>query len=145
MYKRQVLACVLGKLDTSRHTAAELDTLVQAHLGNLGFAVEVHEDAEDRERLRPMFVMGSSALDEEVPWAAHLAEEVLRETDFSDTERIRDILGQRRIAMEQAFASAGHSAAMARVASYYPVSYTHLDVYKRQDPCTPLQCGGRPR
>ena len=114
-----VLACVLGKLDTSRHTAAELDTLVQAHLGNLGFAVEVHEDAEDRERLRPMFVMGSSALDEEVPWAAHLAEEVLRETDFSDTERIRDILGQRRIAMEQAFASAGHSAAMARVASYY--------------------------
>ena len=114
-----VLACVLGKLDTSRHTAAELDTLVQAHLGNLGFAVEVHEDAENRERLRPMFVMGSSALDEEVPWAAHLAEEVLRETDFSDTERIRDILGQRRIAMEQAFASAGHSAAMARVASYY--------------------------
>ncbi len=114
-----VLACVLGKLDTSRHTAAELDTLVQAHLGNLGFAVEVHEDAEDRERLRPMFVMGASALDEEVPWAAHLAEEVLRETDFSDTERIRDILGQRRIAMEQAFASAGHSAAMARVASYY--------------------------
>ena len=114
-----VLACVLGKLDTARHTAAELDTLVQAHLGNLGFAVEVHEDAEDRERLRPMFVMGSSALDEEVPWAARLAEEVLRETDFSDTERIRDILGQRRIAMEQAFASAGHSAAMARVASYY--------------------------
>lgn len=114
-----VLACVLGKLDTSRHTAAELDTLVQAHLGNLGFAVEVHEDAENRERLRPMFVMGSSALDEEVPWAARLAEEVLRETDFADTERIRDILGQRRIAMEQAFASAGHSAAMARVASYY--------------------------
>ena len=114
-----VLACVLGKLDTARHTAAELDTLVQAHLGNLGFAVEVHENAEDRERLRPMFVMGSSALDEEVPWAARLAEEVLRETDFADTERIRDILGQRRIAMEQAFASAGHSAAMARVASYY--------------------------
>ncbi|MFR7404591.1 MAG: insulinase family protein [Coriobacteriaceae bacterium] len=97
-----VLACVLGKLDTARHTAAELDTLVQAHLGNLGFAVEVHEDAEDRERIRPMFVMGSSALDEEVPWAARLAEEVLRETDFSDIERIRDILGQRRIAMEQA-------------------------------------------
>ena len=114
-----VLACVLGKLDTARHTAAELDTLVQAHLGNLGFAVEVHEDAEDRERIRPMFVMGSSALDEEAPWAARLAEEVLRETDFTDTERIRDILGQRRIAMEQAFASAGHSAAMARVASYY--------------------------
>ena len=104
---------------TINRLRTELDTLVQAHLGNLGFAVEVHEDAEDRERIRPMFVMGSSALDEEVPWAARLAEEVLRETDFADTERIRDILGQRRIAMEQAFASAGHSAAMARVASYY--------------------------
>ncbi|MEC4272561.1 insulinase family protein [Adlercreutzia sp. R25] len=114
-----VLACVLGKLDTASHTAAELDTLVQAHLGNLGFATEVHEKADDRDALRPVLVCGASALSEEVAWAARLSEEVLTETDFSDTARIRDILAQRRIAMEQAFASSGHSAAMARAASYY--------------------------
>ncbi|MDE8703008.1 insulinase family protein [Adlercreutzia equolifaciens] len=114
-----VLAFVLGKLDTARHSAAELDTLVQAHLGNLGFGCEVHEDAQDRERLTPMVVAGASALSENVEWTVSLVNEVLTETDFSDTARIRDILAQWRLALEQSFATAGHTAAMARVASYY--------------------------
>ena len=114
-----VLAFVLGKLDTARHSAAELDTLVQARLGNLGFACEVHERADDREALVPVLVAGSSALSENTPWTVELVNEVLAETDFSDTARIRDILSQWRLSLEQSFASAGHSAAMGRVASYY--------------------------
>lgn len=114
-----VLAFVLGKLDTARHSAAELDTLVQARLGNLGFACEVYEHADDREALVPVLVAGSSALSENTPWTVDLVNEVLTETDFSDTARIRDILSQWRLSLEQSFASAGHSAAMGRVASYY--------------------------
>ena len=114
-----VLAFVLGKLDTARHTAAELDTLVQARLGNLGFACEVHEKANDREALAPVLVAGSSALAENVAYTVDVVNEVLTETDFTDTARIRDILSQWRLGLEQSFASAGHSSAMARVASYY--------------------------
>ncbi|KAB1640297.1 insulinase family protein [Adlercreutzia muris] len=114
-----VLASVLGKLDTARHSAAEIDTLSQAHLGNMGFACEVHEDVDDRDRIRPVLVAGASALGENAAWMATLVDEVLTETDFSDTERIRDILAQWRIAMEQSFAANGHTAAMARAASYY--------------------------
>lgn len=114
-----VLAFVLGKLATARRSAAELDTLVQARLGNLGFACEVHEAVDDREKLSPVFVVGTSALSENVEYAVSIVREVLTETDFADTARIRDILAQYRLSMEQSFASAGHSAAMARVASYY--------------------------
>ncbi|WP_336604162.1 insulinase family protein [Adlercreutzia mucosicola] len=114
-----VLAFVLGKLDTARHSAAELDTLSQAHLGNMGFSCEVHEPVGDAECIRPVLVAGSSALAANVPWMATLVDEVLTETDFSDTARIRDILAQWRIALEQSFASNGHSCAMARAASYY--------------------------
>ena len=41
------------------------------------------------------------------------------ETDFSDTGKIKDVLQQRRIGMEQGFANAGHASAMAHLASYY--------------------------
>ncbi len=113
-----VLAGVLGRLDTARHTAAELDTLVQGRLGSLRFFAEVHENVDDPAQLRPTLVAGASALSENVAWMAELAREVLAETDFSDIDRIRDILGQQRIGLEQSFAANGHSFAMARASSY---------------------------
>ena len=40
------------------------------------------------------------------------------------------------IALGQAFARAlGEMRGICRYGSFYPVSYTHLDVYKRQAPC----------
>ncbi len=113
-----VLAGVLGRLDTARHTAAELDTLVQGRLGSLRFFTEVHENVDDPAQLRPTLVAGASALSENVAWMAELAREVLAETDFSDIDRIRDILGQQRIGLEQSFSANGHSFAMARASSY---------------------------
>lgn len=114
-----VLAMVLGKLGTARHSAAEIDTLAQSKLGNLTFFAEVHEDAVDRELFAPKFVASVSALSENVEFASTLASEILKETDFSDRDKILDILTQKRVSMEQGCAAAGHSAAMARVASYY--------------------------
>ncbi len=114
-----ILALVLGKLDTAQHTAAEIDTLVQGRLGNLSFFTEVHEKRDDREAVLPVLAVSSSALEENAAFAAQLACEVMRETSFADSGKILDILTQKKVAMEQACANAGHSAAMARVSSYY--------------------------
>jgi len=70
-----VLAGVLVRLDTARHTAAELDTLVQGRLGSLRFFAEVHENVDDPAQLRPTLVAGASALSENVAWMAELARE----------------------------------------------------------------------
>ena len=114
-----MLAVVLGKLATASYSAADLDTSVQAELGNLSFFTEVHEDAEDRARIMPKFVVSASSLAENVASAASLADEVLLTTDFSDHAKIFDVLMQKRISFEQNCANAGHGAAMSRVASYY--------------------------
>jgi len=115
-----LLALVLGRLGTARHTAAELDALVQAHLGTLSFFSEVHEAAgSDRGAFAPKFVASAAALEAEVEHAASLVSEILLETDFTDTAKMADMMLQKRVAMEQAFATAGHSIASQRVASYY--------------------------
>ncbi|OUO90900.1 peptidase M16 [Gordonibacter sp. An230] len=114
-----VLGLVLGKLGTAKRSASELDTLVNGSLGSLSFFAEIYEDADDPERLAPKLVVGASALSENVGHLADLPREVMLETDFSDTSKIKDVLQQRRIGMEQAFASSGHASAMARLASYY--------------------------
>ncbi len=113
-----VLALVLGKLDTATHTASDLDTLINGRLGNLSFFSEIYEDESDQESLTPKFVVGASALSENVDALSDLPLEIMLSSDFTNTDKIRDVLQQRRIGMEQGFSSSGHAAAMARVASY---------------------------
>ena len=122
-----VLALVLGKLATAHHTAAEIDTLVQGKLGNLSLFTEVFEDVDDPTAITPLFVVGSSALAENGEWPATLVREILKETDFSDTARIHDVLLQRKIEAEQAFANSGHSCAAARARSYYATAGVVLE------------------
>ncbi len=62
-----VLALVLGKLGTARHSAAEIDTLVNGPLGNLSFFAEIYEDDDDaRCTSRRSSWSGASALSENV-------------------------------------------------------------------------------
>ena len=114
-----VLGIVLGKLATGSHTASEIDTLTNGKLGNFSVFCEIYEDEADPATFRPVFVAGASALAENIDWLAKLPGEILASTQFTDTGKIRDALKQRRIGMEQSFANAGHSAAMARLTSYF--------------------------
>lgn len=114
-----LLARLLGKLATRTHTAAELDTLIQSRLGTLRFFTEAHESETDPQAVTLTFVVGTSALAENVIDAATLPAEVWSSTLFDDRAKIKDILMQLRIGMEQEFALSGHSAATARIGSYY--------------------------
>ena len=114
-----LLALVLGKLGTARHSAAEIDTLVQEKLGNLSFFTDLYERVDDPAVTDLKFVVSSSALESNAAWLATLPREIMHETDFTDTAKIRDLVAQNVIYLEQSFAGAGHSRAMARVRSYY--------------------------
>ncbi|MEG2006505.1 MAG: insulinase family protein [Raoultibacter sp.] len=114
-----ILARLLGKLDTTAHTAAQLDNLIQSRLGTLRFFTELHESEFDQHTFSLKFVVGASALTENILDLVSLPHEVWSSTLFDDTSKIKDVLQQQRIAMEQEFALGGHSTALARVASYY--------------------------
>lgn len=117
-----VLANLLGKLDTEKHSAYDLDTICEAKLGGLSFFTEVYSTDDDPESARPKFVVGASALSENARWLAELPAEVWDSTRLADTQRIRDILEQRRVGMEQAFVEGGHAAALSRVSSQFLAS-----------------------
>ena len=123
-----VLADVLGKLDTAEHTAAEFDTLSERRLGDLAYFVEAYDDHADPTRFSAHFVVAASALSENVGWLAKLPAETWSETDYAGSlDRIRDILQQRRVAMEQTFTNAGHAVALSRLDSYFSPSAAFVE------------------
>ncbi|MGI6046301.1 MAG: insulinase family protein [Eggerthellaceae bacterium] len=126
----RILGIVLSHLATQKHSASEIDTLVQGKLGNLVCMPEVFEDKNDAQTFYPRFTVGASSLSENIASAASLPIEIITETDFSDTEKIKDLLQQKKIAMEQAFINSGHASAMRRASSYYlPVSLVSEQLY----------------
>ena len=114
-----LLSDLLGKLDTRDHSASDLDTLVETNLGGLDFFVETYAPKDDLAAAVPTFVVGASALSDKVERLADIPREVWGATDFTDLDDIRDILTQRKIALEQFFVSSGHAAGITRANTYF--------------------------
>lgn len=121
-----ILSDVLGKLGTDAHTASDLDTLIEANLGDLSFSTEVYS----RDRIdfaQPTMVVSVSALADRVEKLATIPKEIWGSTNFNDLARLKDILTQRRIGLEQYFIGSGHAAALNRTFTSYAQSATVSD------------------
>lgn len=112
-----VLTRLMNQLATEHMTAGELDSYVCANLGFLSFTTEVATQPNWK-LASPRLLVSAGALSEKMDALARIPREVWSETVFEDTERMRDVLTQTRIGMEQSFLMNGHSAALARAMSY---------------------------
>ncbi len=113
-----LLGMLLARLGTARRTAADLDVHMRTHLGSLRFFADAFADEADPSKVGLKMTVAASALTEELEYLADIPREVWAETSFDDASKIRDILIQRRIAMEQSFMGEGHVRAMNRLSSY---------------------------
>ena len=122
----KILCRLMQQLATKRHSAAELDSYIGSNLGFLAFTPEVFYQDENWRLARPMLCVSAGALSEKIEALADIPREVWSETVFEDTDRMRNVLTQIKIGMEQVFITAGHQAALARAISYVsPAGVVH--------------------
>lgn len=114
-----LLCRLLKQLPTQTHTAEELDNLIAGKLGFLSFTTEVMTQP-DVDGVRPYLLVSAGALSEKIDALASLPREVWSSTLLADADadRVRDVLTQIRIGLEQGFINNGHSAALGRAMSY---------------------------
>lgn len=114
-----LLCRLLKQLPTSEHSAEELDNLLAGKLGFLSFTTEVMTQPEV-DGVRPHLLVSAGALSEKIDALASLPREVWSSTLLADADadRVRDVLTQIRIGLEQGFINNGHSAALGRAMSY---------------------------
>lgn len=114
-----LLCRLLKQLPTSEHSAEELDNLLAGKLGFLSFTTEVMTQP-DVDGVRPYLLVSAGALSEKIDALASLPCEVWSSTLLAnaDADRMRDVLTQIRIGLEQGFINNGHSAALGRAMSY---------------------------
>lgn len=114
-----LLCRLLKQLPTREHSAEELDNLLAGKLGFLSFTTEVMTQP-DVDGVGPYLLVSAGALSEKIDALASLPREVWSSTLLADADadRVRDVLTQIRIGLEQGFINNGHSAALGRAMSY---------------------------
>lgn len=114
-----LLCRLLKQLPTREHSAEELDNLLAGKLGFLSFTTEVMTQP-DVDGVRPYLLVSAGALSEKIDALASLPREVWSSTLLADADadRVRDVLTQIRIGLEQGFINNGHSTALGRAMSY---------------------------
>lgn len=114
MAQAGLLCALLSRLDTQEHSALALQTELNTHIGALCFSPDILQVKGNRTAARANLRMSLSVLESESEPALRLCREILLTTRYTDGGRIRNILRQLKMAQEQSFPAAGHSAAMNR-------------------------------
>ncbi len=113
-----LLKSVLGAVDTENYTYGELFNEVNARTGGIAYGIEVFDDAQDTDAFCAMFAVRGKALYPEMDFMFSMIREVLTTSKLDDTKRLYEIIARVRSRSQASLASAGHSTAVLRGASY---------------------------
>lgn len=113
-----LLKSVLGAVDTENYSYGELFNEVNARTGGIAYGIEVFDDAQDTDAFRAMFAVRGKALYPEMDFMFSMIREVLTTSKLTDTKRLYEIIARVKSRAQASLASAGHSTAVLRGASY---------------------------
>ncbi len=113
--KASFMAQLFGSLDTEKYGLADLNREMRALFGSIQFTIEAYGRKNAPERCRTFLCVSCSILDTKLEKALSFLTELLVGQQWENSQQALTFLRQRRTAMAEQMATAGHSAAMARV------------------------------
>jgi Zn-dependent M16 (insulinase) family peptidase len=114
-----LLPKLLGNLPTAKRTADQLQNELKAWLGDLSFGIDCVSKLGQTEQCTPMLTFHCSVLQENLAKAEELIYEILTSTDFSQHDRIKEILLQTETEQQQRGMMAGHMLAFKTALAHF--------------------------
>ena len=112
-----LMCCLLTKLPTKRHDVGELQKEIKTYIGRLGFSVKA--SSRKPETCTPYIAVSCDVLEENLEKAEALVLEILTETVFDDTARIKEVVAQLDEGVKQDLIMSGHMIGIRAVSSHY--------------------------
>lgn len=114
---------LLGKLPTAHYDSAALQQQIKRYTGRLAFSLTTRANPKDPALCGSCLVATVSVLKENLEKAQELLLEILKTTDFSNTEKILEIVRQLEMISRQRIVGAGQVIALRHVLSHYSAEY----------------------
>lgn len=116
-----LLSFVLGYVDTKNYSYLDLSNEINIHTGGISTNVISFSVKNSSESYYPAFEISTKVLYDELKDAFRLIEEMLYQTKFDDTKRLKEIVDEIKSKLQMHFNTSGHQVAMDRAMSYYSV------------------------
>ncbi|MCE1188168.1 MAG: insulinase family protein [Ignavibacteria bacterium] len=113
-----LLSNVLGSQNTKNYTYGDLDKEISIHTGGISALVNCYYGKLDDNQLLPKFIVDGRAMNVKTDKLADLMYEIISQTNFRDTARLKDILIRLQARLEGQLKQDGFSPALTRASSY---------------------------
>ncbi|RKM21821.1 peptidase M16 [Moraxella catarrhalis] len=107
---------LLSEVGTNNYDARTFQAVQASHSSGVTARISQRTQLTDKESLSSYFVVATRALNRKLE-AIELVSEVMNETVFGETDRIRELLQQKQSSWQARLASAGHAYAMQTASS----------------------------
>lgn len=114
-----LLTRVLGKLSTSAHTYGELSDEINGRTGGISFSLNVYEHKASSKYYAPLLEVQGKSFVANVSDLYELIVEILTTTDFTDVDRLNDLIGESKSRLQMNLKSSGHATSIGRAISYF--------------------------
>ena len=113
-----LLAMLLGNLNTEDHSYTELSDNMNIATGGITAAISLYPEYQGGGRFKVMFEVSMKSLENKVDEGMAIIKEILCQSRFSDTTRIKELIGQIKSRLEMMMNGNGHTVAVNRANSY---------------------------
>lgn len=114
-----ILSSLFCKMNTKDYSYLELNNEININTGGIGTGIGIYTNNEDFRKFSVQFTAEGKALYSKLPEFFAYMKELLTETVFEDTGRIREILLESKSAMESGYTGMAQRAALKRATSYF--------------------------
>ena len=113
-----ILKGCLGLLNTEHYTYGDLFNEVNIVTGGIAPVINLYDNVKEIDDYTVTLELKTKVLYDNLERAVELMEEILLTSDFSDTKRLYEILGEGKSRMQAQMTEAGHIVASGRAASH---------------------------
>lgn len=115
----KLLSSLLGKLNTENYTYGELDNALNINTGGFNTYTTSFLEEHSDDKLLPKFVVSAKATTEKADKLFDLTSEILNKSNFTDVERLKELLTRHQSRIDSDIKNNGLNYAMTRLRSYY--------------------------
>lgn len=130
-----LLCDILGKCGTSDYDYSKLSNMTNINTGGISFGAITFANLNEKDVFLPYLEVSYKALSSKTHKALELVHEIINKTDLNDTNRIMQIIREKKSRLEGAIFDGGHRVSMKKVLSYctsrgaYEEKINGLDYY----------------
>ncbi len=109
---------ILGRVSTEHYSYQELDNEIGIKTGGIAAGINLYCDPSDSKKYRAYFSIRMKTVYERIEDGLSLIREMILTSDFSDEERIKELLLENTMQMQTSLLQSGHTAAGIRASAY---------------------------